>query len=167
MRFVSSPEVDQDARADAMERIRTLKDVLELQNGGVAVAAAPKAAAPAKKSARSAAPQSSGGCIDINTASVAELDELESIGPAKAEKIVAWRNSKGAFKSHQELIEVPGIAEKTLAKFQHQLCPIGGAAAPQPVAAKPVAAEKTKPAAKKDAPAARNIPTKEQAILDI
>lgn len=166
LRFVSSPEVDQDARADAMERIRTLKDVIELQGGGIAVAAAPV------QSAGVAAPQSSGGCIDINTANEAALVELVSIGPSKAKKIIALRTSKGAFKDYRELTEVPGIAEKTLAKFQHQLCPIGGGAAPksiaaQPVAAKPLAAEKAKPAPKKEASAVRNIPTKEQAILDI
>lgn len=52
--------------------------------------------------------------IDINTATVEQLDQLKGIGPVKAEAIVQYRTEKGAFKSVDELLNVPGIGEKSL-----------------------------------------------------
>ncbi len=65
-------------------------------------------------------PMISGLCeenqIDINGASLEELDNLYGIGPSKAEEII---NSR-PFDSVDELINVKGIGEKTLEKIKNQ-----------------------------------------------
>lgn len=52
--------------------------------------------------------------ININTAGVEELTQLKRIGPKYAEKIVAFRDANGPFKSADELVNVPGIGSKTV-----------------------------------------------------
>jgi len=52
--------------------------------------------------------------ININTATAAELDTLPGIGPAKAEAIIQYRTEHGPFQHVDQLLEVPGIGEKTL-----------------------------------------------------
>jgi competence protein ComEA len=43
------------------------------------------------------------------------LQELPRVGPATAEKIIAYREENGRFSSIDQLLEVPGIGERTLA----------------------------------------------------
>ncbi len=56
------------------------------------------------------------GRININTATVAELTQLEGIGRAYAERIVVYREAHGGFKSLNDLKNVKGIGPKTLEK---------------------------------------------------
>lgn len=56
------------------------------------------------------------GQIDINTASKEELDKLYGIGPARAELIIQTRT----FQSVDNLIDVVGIGEVTLANIKQQ-----------------------------------------------
>jgi competence protein ComEA len=53
------------------------------------------------------------GKININTATVNELVELKRIGPKYAEKIVEYRESYGPFKKAEDIMQVPGIGQKT------------------------------------------------------
>ena len=76
------------------------------------------AAAPASASTGSAdAPLS----IDLNTATEAELEQLDGVGPATAAKIVAYREQNGGIGSIDELDEVSGIGEAKLAAIHAQL----------------------------------------------
>lgn len=50
--------------------------------------------------------------VDVNTASPALLTYVSGIGPRLAEKIVAFRNEHGAFRSRSELKKVPGLGDK-------------------------------------------------------
>lgn len=53
--------------------------------------------------------------VDINTADAKMLAErLDNVGPVKAERIVAYRDEHGAFKSVEELVSVRGIGLSTL-----------------------------------------------------
>ena len=55
--------------------------------------------------------------IDINTADASTLaTELTGIGIAKAEAIVAYRETNGPFKQLDELVKVKGVGEKILEK---------------------------------------------------
>jgi competence protein ComEA len=50
--------------------------------------------------------------ININTASEADLQELDGIGPSKAQAIISYREGNGPFTKVEELLDVNGIGEK-------------------------------------------------------
>ncbi len=50
--------------------------------------------------------------INLNTATVAQLQQLPHIGPVLAERIVLYRREHGRFTSLEDLLNVPGIGEK-------------------------------------------------------
>ena len=52
--------------------------------------------------------------VNINTASVSELETLPGIGTTKAQAIINFRNSHGNFRSIEELDNVPGIGPSTI-----------------------------------------------------
>ncbi len=64
--------------------------------------------------------RSTGGSIqlvDINTASLDELDTLPQIGPVTAQSIIDYRVANGPFKTVEGLLEVDGIGQATLEKL--------------------------------------------------
>jgi len=63
-------------------------------------------------------PSRAGGPVDINTATVADLDALPGIGPATAQAIVAHRDEQGPFASVDELLDVRGIGDAKLATLR-------------------------------------------------
>lgn len=65
-----------------------------------------------------AAGTDAGGLVDLNTADAATLDTLPRIGPALAERIIAWREENGPYTSVEDLLAVPGIGEKMLAALR-------------------------------------------------
>lgn len=56
--------------------------------------------------------------VNLNTADAEELETLPGIGSATAQKIIAYRESVGAFQSTEELMQVGGIGEKTFEKLK-------------------------------------------------
>ena len=59
-----------------------------------------------------------GGTVDLNAATVAELDALPGVGPVTATSIVSWREINGPFISVDQLAEVDGIGPGRLAKIR-------------------------------------------------
>jgi len=59
--------------------------------------------------------------VDINLASATELEVLPAIGPVTAQKIIDFRNQRGAFKSKVEIMEVSGIGIKTYEKIKEKI----------------------------------------------
>ncbi len=59
--------------------------------------------------------------LNINTASVEELNSLPNIGHTKAQAIVDYRNEHGAFKTKEQVIDVKGIGTKTFEKIKDQI----------------------------------------------
>lgn len=60
----------------------------------------------------------SGGTLDLNLATAAQLELLPGIGPAAAARIVEYRDQIGGYRSIEELAGVKGIGAKTLAKLR-------------------------------------------------
>lgn len=58
--------------------------------------------------------------IDLNTASLEELQTLPGIGPSKAKAIIEYRE-KSKFKSPEEIMNVPGIGQKTYEKIKDKI----------------------------------------------
>ncbi len=56
--------------------------------------------------------------IDINSASVQELQKLPQIGVAVAQRIVDYRGKHGKFSKIEEIMKVKGIGEKTFLKIK-------------------------------------------------
>jgi competence protein ComEA len=63
--------------------------------------------------------------VNINTASQAELESLQGIGPAKAKAIIDYRKKKGSFKSVDDLQNVSGIGPATVQKLRKDIT-VGG-----------------------------------------
>lgn len=59
-----------------------------------------------------------GAPINLNTATVAQLEELPGVGPVTASAIVAWREENNGFSSVADLQEVTGIGPKGFAKLE-------------------------------------------------
>jgi competence protein ComEA len=59
--------------------------------------------------------------VNINTASVAELNSLPHIGHTKAQAIIDYRNEHGAFKTKEQVTDVKGIGSKTFEKIKDQI----------------------------------------------
>ncbi|KWX56832.1 ComEA family DNA-binding protein [Mycobacterium sp. NAZ190054] len=75
---------------------------------------------PAPSGGPSSGGSSSGptGLVDLNTATVEQLDTLPGIGPVTAAAIIAWRDANGRFDSVDQLGDVDGIGPARLDKLR-------------------------------------------------
>ena len=58
-----------------------------------------------------------GPLVNLNTADLAALETLPEVGPVTAGAIVSWRTEHGGFTAVEELLEVDGIGDATLAEI--------------------------------------------------
>jgi competence protein ComEA len=56
--------------------------------------------------------------VNLNTATVAQLDALPGVGTSTAQRIVEYRQKNGSFKKIEELMNVKGIGEKSFLKLK-------------------------------------------------
>lgn len=63
----------------------------------------------------------SDGKVNINIASMEELDKLPGVGPVTAQKILDYREKNGEFNSIEDLKNIQGIGDKTLDKFRDNI----------------------------------------------
>ena len=71
-----------------------------------------------KSNENTASHQSNTGRININTATLDQLQTLKGIGPKTAARIIAQRKRVGYFRSLEDLMQIKGIGPKTLNKFR-------------------------------------------------
>ncbi len=97
-----------------MSRILVAAIVITLAaTAGTGTARAQETAArPAAAGAANAAP------VNLNSASVDQLEALPGIGRATAERIVEYRQKSGGFKKVEDLMNVRGIGEKSFLKLK-------------------------------------------------
>ncbi len=68
--------------------------------------------------AQAGSDETHGGPISLNRATPEELMALPGVGPVLAERIVAHRESIGGFSAVEDLLDVSGIGERTLAELR-------------------------------------------------
>jgi competence protein ComEA len=85
-------------------------------------------AAQPRQEARAQAPQAASKpmivpvvIVNLNTATVKDLEMLPGVGTKTAERIIEYRTKKGPFKKIEELMNVQGIGEKNFLKLKPQL----------------------------------------------
>jgi competence protein ComEA len=61
------------------------------------------------------------GQVNLNTADAAQLQHIPGIGPAMAERILAYRRTAGRFQSTEELTQISGIGDKKYQKMKPYL----------------------------------------------
>ena len=82
---------------------------------GLGVAAQASQASPRTPPAAKA---SASGLVNLNTASVTQLETLPGIGKSTAERILEYREKSGGFKKIEDLMNVRGIGEKNFLKLK-------------------------------------------------
>jgi competence protein ComEA len=94
------------------------QQILVPEKGQAAVAAAPAGGSASAGTAGVTAP---GALVNINTASLEELDALDGVGPSTAQKIIDYRTEHGGFKTIDEIKEVPGIGDAKFAAMKDSI----------------------------------------------
>ena len=88
------------------------QQVVVPKRAGAGGAAAPAGGGSSAGATAGAAP--AGPPISLNSATAEQLDTLDGVGPATAQKILAWREQHGRFESVEDLLDVGGIGEAKL-----------------------------------------------------
>jgi competence protein ComEA len=106
------------ARADLSQINRAAK----LEDGRqILVPRRASQAQPGAASTAGTAPSSPAQPVNLNTATLEQLDTLDGVGPTTAQKIIDFRTAHGGFGSVDELDQIPGIGEKKLAALREQV----------------------------------------------
>ena len=106
------------ARPASVNLARLLVDGEQLvvqRRGSAPLVAAPGPAGAVGSAGATPAPSAP---VDLNSATLEALDGLPGIGPVLAQRILDWRTAHGRFSSVDELGEVSGIGEATLADLR-------------------------------------------------
>jgi competence protein ComEA len=84
---------------------------------GLALAqqAPPATPTPAPAPKTTAQPQS---LVNLNSATKDDLEKLPGIGPSMAQRIIDYRQKNGSFKKIEDLMNIPGIGEKSFLKLR-------------------------------------------------
>jgi len=61
-------------------------------------------------------------CLNINTASAAELVKLPGVGEVTARRIVEYRERNGEFRRKEEIIIIDGFSEKKYREIEDKIC---------------------------------------------
>jgi competence protein ComEA len=82
------------------------------------IALAPPAVVAQEKTTKSKTEAAPGAPLNLNTATIAQLQALPGVGAATAKLIVDHRQKNGGFKKVEELMNIKGIGEKSFLKLK-------------------------------------------------
>lgn len=109
--FAAGYYLGQDRSAGELRVTMTKREATDAQRlRGAEEAETEEVAALPSSRAQEEAPKA----VNLNTATLEELDALPNIGTTLARRILAYREEKGKFLAVEELLEVEGIGESTL-----------------------------------------------------
>ena len=94
---------------DGLNLARKVTDGEQIVVGAPASTVAPARTGSASNPARA---------LNLNSATLAELDQLPGVGPVMAQRILDWRTAHGQFASVDQLHEIQGIGERTFARLK-------------------------------------------------
>lgn len=106
---------------DAVNLARPLRDGEQLHVPDASGAAPDRAPDGGADPDRAAGAPAADGRVDVNRASVADLEQLSGIGPVTAEAIVEFREEHGPFAAVEELAAVSGIGERTVERLADEV----------------------------------------------
>jgi competence protein ComEA len=113
----------EDAAGASVNLAALLEDGMQVHIPTIEELASGSVQAPASSFANGAADTNAqSGPVNINTADSATLESLPGIGPATAQRIIAYREANGPFSSIEGLKQVSGIGEKKYAALADLIC---------------------------------------------
>lgn len=101
--------------------LTTLNLARVLLDGEQILVGVPGGPASAGSAGPAATPGAGGGQVSLNQASLEQLESLPGVGPVTAQKIIDFRTAHGSFGAVDELLDVDGIGDKTLAELAPHL----------------------------------------------
>lgn len=118
-----------DASVDALNLAAKLEDgarvylprASEVTAGDLAAGSAGMTGSTGGGGGAAAGSASAGGTVDLNTATLEQLDSLPGVGPSTAQAILDYRRERGRFRSVDELLEVRGIGDAKLASMRSRV----------------------------------------------
>ncbi|QUF64075.1 helix-hairpin-helix domain-containing protein [Bacillus atrophaeus] len=96
-------------------------NLAELLQDGTVVYIPSEGEEPTQSAVANASVQNGAGkeaLVNINTASLEELQAISGVGPSKAEAIIAYREENGKFQAVEDITNVSGIGEKSFEKIK-------------------------------------------------
>lgn len=106
-------------RAADMSRLNLAAPLVDGQQVVIPSRAPVAPGAPASGAAAGGAP----GPVSLSSATQADLEALDGVGPALAARIIAWRDANGGFSSVDQLDDVPGIGPARMEALRPRLMP--------------------------------------------
>lgn len=114
---LSDQTLDKDLFTKNINRVEILSDGQKITIPQVSSTSSTVAGASTSKQATETSTNISSK-INLNSASLADLDKLPGIGPTYAQRIIDYRNSHNGFKTIEEIQNVKGIGPKTFEKLK-------------------------------------------------
>ncbi len=113
--------IDQSGLVESADTTK-LQMAAELRDGQEIIVPTQSATTPTAAASSTSSPDSvQVGPMNINTASVAELEKLSGIGPTLAQRIVDYRKAHGPFVTVDALANVQGISARMVDEFRNQV----------------------------------------------